>query len=505
MSDNRVLVWAAAKDARLTCEFLSGAGLLCTPLDSWLDARAALHQGVGVLIIAGETLTPDVIGELEDHIRAQPPWSDLPIVIVAAPDQADRLEGVSGLGNVSVLQRPLSLSTLRSTVTAALRARRRQYQVRALLQWRDEADRRKDEFLAMLAHELRNPLAPLRTGLQLLHLQPSDDVVTRTYGMMERQIAHITRLVDDLLDVSRLTRGAIALQRQAVDVRACLRQVVETFDPVAMQKDVQLLVDASPEMFVHADPVRVEQMIGNLVSNAIKFTPERGSVLLIANVEGGDVVLRIRDTGVGIAPDQLPLVFELFAQTQRNLDRSQGGLGVGLTVVKLLAGLHGGTITLSSEGEGKGTEAVLRLPSAVSIARPAPAWAPTTTLPRNHQRVLIIEDNLDAADMLATYLRFTGHEVRIAHDGAAGLRVAFEMLPTVVLCDIGLPGMDGYQVAQCMRAAPALAHCVLIAVTGYGEVAARERAKVAGFTHHLTKPTDPALLAELIASLASAA
>jgi signal transduction histidine kinase/ActR/RegA family two-component response regulator len=458
-----------------------------------------------VLILAGETLTPDVIGQLEDHIRAQPPWSDLPIVIVAAAHQADRVDGINGLGNVSVLQRPLALSTLRSTVAAALRARRRQYQVRALLQWRDETDRRKDEFLAMLAHELRNPLAPLRTSLQLLHLQPSDDVVARTYGMMERQISHITRLVDDLLDVSRLTRGTITLQKQAVDVRACLRQVMETFEPGAMQKDVQLLLDAAPETIVHADPVRVEQMIGNLVNNAIKFTPERGSVFLIASSEGGEVVVRIRDTGVGIPPDQFPLVFELFAQTHRNLDRSQGGLGIGLTVVKLLAELHGGTITLRSDGDGKGTEAVLRLPRALSAVRSTPEHKPAPMTTANHQRVLIIEDNQDAADMLATYLRFAGHEVRIARDGAAGLRIAFEMLPNVVLCDIGLPGMDGYQVAQCVRAAPALAHCVLIAVTGYGEAAARERAKVAGFKHHLTKPTDPALLSELIASLSSAA
>jgi two-component system, sensor histidine kinase len=504
MNDDRVLVWAAHKDARLTCEFLSTDGLTCTPVTSWRAARAALDEGAGVLLVAGEVLTPDVIGELEDYVRAQPAWSDLPLVIVAAADQADRLDVIEGLGNVSVLQRPLSLPTLHSTVTAALRARRRQYQVRALLRWRDEADRRKDEFLAMLAHELRNPLAPLRTGLQLLHLQPSDEVVSRTYAMMERQIAHITRLVDDLLDVSRLTRGTIALQKQRVDLGACVRQVVDTFASAATQKDVQLLVDVVPDAFVDADPVRLEQMIGNLLSNAIKFTPERGSVFLIASRED-DVVLRIRDTGVGIPPDQLPFVFELFAQTHRPLDRSQGGLGIGLTVVKLLAGLHGGTVSLHSDGEGRGAEAVLRLPHAAPAARALPALAPATSLPANHQRILIIEDNRDAADMLATYLRFAGHDVRVALDGPSGLRVAFEMVPTVVLCDIGLPGMDGYQVAQCIRAAPALSQCVLIAVTGYGEVASRERARLAGFTHHLTKPTDPTLLAELIASVSSVA
>jgi signal transduction histidine kinase/ActR/RegA family two-component response regulator len=505
MTDDRVLVWAAAKDARLTCEFLSADGLICSSVTSWRATRAALDDGAGVLIVAGEILTPDVIGELEDHVRAQPPWSDLPIVIVAAAHQADRLDGIEILGNVSVLQRPLSLPTLHSTVTAALRARRRQYQVRALLRWRDEADRRKDEFLAMLAHELRNPLAPLRTGLQLLHLQPSGDVVARTHAMMERQIAHITRLVDDLLDVSRLTRGKIALQKQRVDLGACVRQVVETFSSLAAQKDVQLLVDVAPDAIVNADQVRIEQMVGNLLSNAIKFTPERGSVFLIASVEDDEVVLRVRDTGVGIAPDQLPFVFELFAQTHRPLDRSQGGLGIGLTVVQLLAGRHGGSVSLHSDGEGRGAEAVLRLPRAVTAARAVPRYAPAAALPANHQRVLIIEDNQDAADMLATYLRFAGHEVRVALDGPSGLRIAFEMVPSVVLCDIGLPGMDGYQVAQCIRAAPALEQCVLIAVTGYGEVASRERARLAGFTHHLTKPTDPTLLAELIASVSSAA
>ena len=505
MTDDRVLVWAAPKDARLTCEFLSAAGLECVPLGAWREARGALDEGAGVLIAAGEILTLDVIAELEEYVRAQPTWSDLPIVIVAAPHQTERLDLIDGLGNVSVLQRPLSLSTLRSTVTAALRARRRQYQVRELLQLRDEADRRKDEFLAMLAHELRNPLAPLRTGLQLLHLQPSPDVVARTYEMMERQIAHITRLVDDLLDVSRVTRGAITLQKQVVDLGACVRQVAETFAAAAAQKDVQLLVDVSSDALVDADPVRIEQMVGNLVSNAIKFTPERGSVFLVASVENAQAVLRVRDTGVGIPRDQLPFVFDLFAQTHRALDRSQGGLGIGLTVVKLLAGLHGGTIALHSEGEGKGTEAVLRLPRAAMAATSVPVTQPSVSVTRNRQRVLIIEDNQDAADMLATYLRFAGHEVRIAHDGPSGLRIAFEMIPTVILCDIGLPGMDGYQVAQCVRAAPALKQCVLIAVTGYGEVTSRERAREAGFTHHLTKPTDPSLLAELIGSVPSVA
>jgi signal transduction histidine kinase/ActR/RegA family two-component response regulator len=506
MTDDRVLVWAAPKDARLTCEFLSAAGLECVPLGSWREARGALDEGAGVLIAAGEILTLDVIAELEAYVRAQPTWSDLPIVIVAAPHQTERLDLIDGLGNVSVLQRPLSLSTLRSTVTAARRARRRQYQVRELLQLRDEADRRKDEFLAMLAHELRNPLAPLRTGLQLLHLQPPDDVVARTYEMMERQIAHITRLVDDLLDVSRVTRGAITLQKQVVDLGACARQVVDNFAAAAAQKDVQLLVDVASDALVDADPVRIEQMVGNLVSNAIKFTPERGSVLLVASIENQQAVLRVRDTGVGIPPDQLPFVFDLFAQTKRALDRSQGGLGIGLTVVKLLAGLHGGTITLHSDGEGKGTEAVLSLPRAAMSTQPSTAARPpaAVTLTRNRQRVLIIEDNQDAADMLATYLRFAGHEVRIADDGPSGLRIAFEMIPTVILCDIGLPGMDGYQVAQCVRAAPALKQCVLIAVTGYGEVTSRERAREAGFTHHLTKPTDPSLLAELINSVPSA-
>ena len=503
MSDDHVVVWAAPKDARLTCEFLTAAGLQCVPVTGWHEARAVLREGVGVLILAGEILTLDVVAELEGHVRVQPAWSDLPIVIVAAAHQTERLDLIDGLGNVSVLQRPLSLSTLRSTVTAALRARRRQYQVRELLQLRDDADRRKDEFLAMLAHELRNPLAPLRTGLQLLHLQPSDEVVGRTYAMMERQIAHITRLVDDLLDVSRLTRGTITLQKQVVDLGACVRQVVDTFAAVAAQKDVQLLVDVADDALVDADPVRIEQMVGNLVSNAIKFTPERGSVLLVARVEDQHVVLRVRDTGVGISRDQLPFVFELFAQTHRELDRSQGGLGIGLTVVKLLAGLHGGTVSLHSEGEGKGTEAVLRLPRAAMTAQSV--RAPSTSLATHHQRVLIIEDNQDAADMLATYLRFAGHEVGIAHDGPSGLRLAFEMMPTVILCDIGLPGMNGYQVAQVVRAAPALTQCVLIAVTGYGEVSSRERARQAGFTHHLTKPTDPSLLAELIGSVSSMA
>jgi two-component system, sensor histidine kinase len=505
VNEERVVVCAAPKDARLTAEFLSAAGVPCTATTGWQDARLALQEGAGALLVGGELLTPDVLGQLEDYLDRQPPWSDLPIVIVLPLDYDERTARFDRLGNLSMLQRPLSLDTLRSTVRAALRARRRQYQVRALLQQRDETNRRKDEFLAMLAHELRNPLAPLRIGLQLLQQHPSADVVARTYAMMDRQIAHISRLVDDLLDVSRLTRGKITLQKTAVDLGECVKEAADSFAPIAQRNGLTISTEVPEGLVLDADRVRIEQMIGNLLSNALKFTPSGGHVTIAARQENGEVALEVRDTGVGIPPDQLPFVFELFAQTTRALDRSDGGLGIGLTVVRLIAELHGGSATIQSEGDGRGTTVTVRLP--LGATRPAVAPRPAerrsaTGLP---QRVLIIEDNHDAANTLGMYLRAAGHDVHVSYDGLSGLRAAFELRPSVIVCDIGLPAMDGYQIARCVRAAPDLSGGLLIAVTGYGEPAARERAREAGFDHYLTKPIDAAALTDLVGARPSAA
>ena len=498
--DERVLVWAPARDGRLTCGFLTEGGFSCVNCESWEEFRAELDQGVGAVLIAGEYLTESVRANLQALLDSQPAWSDLPIIIVVGTEPLIDDDRFGRLGNVSLVQRPVSVDTLRSTVRAALRGRRRQYQIRDLLRQRDDADKRKDEFLAMLAHELRNPLAPLRTGLELLKLDPPPELVARTKATMERQITNLTRLVDDLLDVSRMTRGKIALRKIALDARQPVSEATAVAQPLAASKNLTLNVDlpGGPVM-IAADPVRLEQIMGNLIGNAIKFTPPGGTIRASLDVDGDWVVMRVRDTGAGIPRGQLHRVFDLFGQATASLDRGQGGLGIGLTVVRLIAELHGGTAHIFSEGEGHGTEAVVRLPvprqPVVLRATSAPPVAPRARA----KRVLLVEDNADVAEMLAAYLQQLGHEVIQARDGRTGLDAALHHRPEVIVCDIGLPGLDGYEMARRLRQAEAPLACVLIAVSGYGESRDRQRARQAGFDHHLTKPADPVQLADLIA------
>jgi signal transduction histidine kinase len=498
--EERVLVWAPARDGRLTCGFLTEIGFSCVNSESWEEFRTELDRGVGVVVLAGEFLSAAVLANLQAIVQAQPPWSDLPIIVVASTDRLASAEPFLMLGNVSVLQRPLSLDTLLSSVGAALRARRRQYQIRDLLHQRDEADKRKDEFLAMLAHELRNPLAPLRTALELLKLEPSPDVVTRAKATMERQVTNLTRLVDDLLDVSRITRGKIALKRSVFDARQRVSEAVGAAQPSASRKDLRLELRVPEQpVLVDADPVRLEQMLGNLIGNAMKFTQPGGSIRVSLEEEPEWAVIRVRDSGVGIPAEYLDKVFELFGQATGSLDRSQGGLGIGLTVVRLIAELHGGRAQLFSDGVGRGAEAVVRLPLQTAHALTHSSVAEHVPPTASTKRVLVIDDNVDVAEMLSAYLQQIGHDVIQAHDGRTGLEVALRQQPDVIVCDIGLPGLDGYEIARALRKVPHL-RSLLIAISGYGESADREKAKLAGFSHHMTKPADPLELAELIAN-----
>jgi len=498
--DGRVIVWAPARDGRLTCSFLTEGGFSCVSRESWEAFRAELERGVGAVVIASEYLTESVLPNLQLLVDSQPPWSDLPIVIVVGTEPLIEEDRFRRFGNVSLLQRPVSVDTLRSTVRAALRARRRQYQIRDLLRQRDETDRRKDEFLAMLAHELRNPLAPLRTGLELLKLDPSPDVVAHTKATMERQITNLTRLVDDLLDVSRMTRGKIALRRITLDARQPVSEAVSVARSLAAVKRLTLDVDLPREpVIVDADPVRLEQIMGNLIGNAIKFTPAGGTIRVSLNVDDGWVVMRVRDTGSGIPRSQLHRVFELFGQASDSLDRGHGGLGIGLTVVRLIAELHGGTAQVFSEGEGHGTEALVRLPLQRQAVVLGATTDPHVARRGSATRVLVVEDNADVADMLAAFLQQLGHEVIQARDGDTGLTLALQQRPEVIVCDIGLPGLDGYEIATRVRQQGGPQASVLIAVSGYGDSKDRERARKAGFDHHLTKPADLVQLADLIA------
>ena len=360
-----------------------------------------------------------------------------------------------------------------------------------------EADRRKDEFLATLAHELRNPLAPIRNSLQILKM-PGVDAATvqQTRDMMERQVHHLIRLVDDLLDVSRVMRGKIELRRESVELATVVARAVETAQPLIEVQGHQLEIAVPSEsLLLSADPVRLAQVVGNLLTNAAKYTEANGRIWLKAEREDGRAVLRVRDNGIGIAPDVLPHVFDLFMQVDHAAARSQGGLGIGLTLVKNLVEMHGGTVEACSEGLGRGCEFVVRFPLLTSGNRNAVedgnGQQQAETIRASGHRLLVVDDNRDAAVSLAMLLRLQGHEVHVAHDGPSALAVAASYRPHVVFLDIGMPGMDGYETARRMRELPGMGNVVLAALTGWGQQEDRRRTAEAGFNHHLVKPPEP--------------
>lgn len=361
-----------------------------------------------------------------------------------------------------------------------------------------ENDRRKNEFLAMLSHELRNPLAPVRNAVYVLRqCGVEHPQVTWARDVIDRQVTHLVRLVDDLLDVSRITRGKIRLQREVLDVAAVVANAVETSRPLIHSHGHQLTVSL-PEhpMRVVGDSARLAQVLANLLNNAAKYTPDGGQISVVVEQQGEQVVFRVRDTGAGIPREMLGQVFDLFTQMDQSLDRSQGGLGVGLTLVRRLVEMHGGRVQAFSEGLGKGSEFVVWLPAKApeTSQSTAPTATPLDMESASPRRVLVVDDNVDAADSLAVLLRLAGHNVRLAHDGPGALEAARTFHPDVALIDLGLPGFDGYEVARRLRERPADDDVLLIAVSGYAQEEDRQRSLQAGFFRHLTKPVDFAVL-----------
>jgi signal transduction histidine kinase len=369
-----------------------------------------------------------------------------------------------------------------------------------------EADRRKDEFLAMLAHELRNPLAPVRNGLQILRLAGTNpQVVAQTRDMIDRQVQHLARLVDDLMDVSRISRGRIELRKQPVDLAEVAGRAVEEARPLIESRKHRLTVaHRSGPARVSADPVRLTQVVANLLNNAAKYTDEGGEITLTVERDGEHAIVRVRDSGVGISPEMLSRVFELFTQVDSTLDRAQGGLGIGLTLVRSLVEMHGGLVEVSSEGVGRGSEFVVRLPAIADGQRSVPVESADDgpVVPR---RVLVVDDNEDSADSLATLLQLGGHEVETAHNGLRALEAAGAFSPEVVLLDIGLPGMSGFEVARALRERRDTRDALIVAMTGYGQETDRERSRDAGFDFHLVKPLDPKDLRRLLSAGRSSA
>ena len=365
-----------------------------------------------------------------------------------------------------------------------------------------EGDRRKDEFLAMLAHELRNPLAPIRNALSILRLRHGDAAtLERCKEMMERQLEHLVRLVDDLLDVSRILRGQIDLQRQPIELQEVAQRAVEASEPFLKSRGHVLNVSLPKEpVWVDGDTVRLTQVVGNLLNNAAKFTSHPDRISLMLQRDDGQAVVRVRDRGIGISTELLPRIFDVFVQADSSLARSQGGLGIGLTLVRRIVAMHGGTVEAVSAGRDQGSEFVVRLPVAVApVDGPQAARGPRTLLPPA-RRVLVVDDNVDAANTLAMLLRLLHQDVvQVVFDGPAAVKAIEQLKPDVVFLDIGLPGMSGYDVAKTLRARPEFRDLLLVAVTGYGQENDRRRSREAGFDHHLVKPIPPQAIEQVLA------
>jgi PAS domain S-box-containing protein len=365
---------------------------------------------------------------------------------------------------------------------------------------RKEADRRKDEFLATLAHELRNPLAPVRTGLHLLRVTPPGEAAEAVREMMDRQLAHMVRLIDDLLDVSRITSGKVELKRERCTLQLVLEAAIEASRPFieAGNHNLSLYLPDKP-IWLDADATRLSQVVSNLLNNSSKYTPNGGRIELIACCEKGDAVVQVRDNGVGIPSEHLTAVFDMFTQVNRTLDRAQGGLGIGLALVRKLMEMHGGSIRAESPGVDRGSTFTLRLPLASDQpTAAAQVVAPSVKTVTSKRRILVVDDNVDGAETLALLLEFSGHKVRIAHSGPEALNAAADFHPEVVFLDIGLPGMNGYEVAQRLRAELGLTATLLVALTGWGTEEDKNRARRAGFDFHLTKPVEVSSVEQLL-------
>lgn len=365
-----------------------------------------------------------------------------------------------------------------------------------------ENDRRKDEFLAMLAHELRNPLASISHAAQLFGSLETEADLLWAKDVVQRQVKHLARLIDDLLDVSRISRGKISLRKEPLDLSPIVSSAVEVVRPLMEERKHELCVSLmNGGLTLEADPLRLEQILVNLLTNAAKYTDAGGRVSLTARHEGSEIVVWVRDTGMGITQEVMPRIFDIFAQGDRTIARSEGGLGIGLTLVRNLAEMHGGTVTAASEGPGKGSEFIVRLPALEEpVTQQTGPGEILAQVARQSSRVLVVDDNIDTATGLARLLKFFGHDVQVAYDGPAALEAARAHHPEIVLLDIGLPGMDGYEVVKRLRMEECCKDSLIIAASGYGQDEDRHRSREAGFDHHLVKPVDYDVLMTLFTS-----
>jgi len=489
----RLLVFApTGRDSELAVKLLREGGFAAQPCADADELLRVQEFGIGALIIAEEALTPEFARRLLELFDAQPPWSDLPALVLTRSGRhgisSHPLAQMLARPNVTLLERPLKTYALYSVVTNALAARRRQYEIRSLLENLEEKVRERDRFLSMLSHELRNPLSAITSALELLHRTDSQATERPALQIALRQTRAIARMLNDLLDVSRFANGKMSLYKAPVRLSDVIAMATDASRPNIGQKRQHFTTSIERDVILDGDQVRLAQLFSNLLVNASKFTDEEGEINLSCKVNEAMVETRVKDNGIGIGPELIPGIFEPFVQSTQGIDRSQGGLGLGLALAKGIAEAHGGSIEAAGNASGLGSEFIVRLPISEQQSDAVCAEQSESKAARPI-RILVVEDDLDAASSLEALLRELGHDVHVAGDGAGGLAAATPLQPQVVLLDIGLPGMSGYELAQRLRMALPR-EVQLVAISGYGQAEDLRRSKECGIDHHLVKPVN---------------
>ena len=512
--EERVLICVeSAQDAARIVDLLGSQGIEGAPCESYSQLCDQLERGAAAIILSEPPTILDTNSRLLSILHAQPTWSAIPTIIISgeSPHTDEISEGLP-LG-ATLVERPVGIKTLASITRIALHARHNQYILRDLLQEREtlvdllrHEARVKNEFLAILAHELRNPLAPIRTGLQILRLAQPGKPTTQTLEMMDRQVRHLVRLIDDLLDISRITRGKLELKKQKTPLTLLLSNAVESSKPLLDSGKHTLTISAPEELVtLDVDPIRLAQVISNLLNNAAKYTPSGGAITLTARHTKDTVQIEVKDNGIGLSPQMLTKVFDMFSQVEPSAARSQGGLGIGLTLARRLTEMHNGTVVATSPGPGQG--------STFTVTLPYTEKPHTDTTHTNVEsgvsepfrgaahRVLVVDDQVDIAQSFKDLLSLLGQDTHIAHNGPEALQAAKDFKPELIFLDIGLPGMTGYEVARTLRAEEDTPRPRLIAVTGWGDEQNISLARDAGFDRHLTKPVDPMEIQRILLAL----
>ena len=499
--DERVLILApTGRDGVLLRDTLARVGTAAEVCATATALATEMRRGVGALVLTEEALGRDNIAVVRAATAAQPTWSDVPIVLLidsrTPGEERAALPGLEALGNVTIVTRPVGVASFLSAIRSALRGRRRQYEIGRHLAELEANNRAKDEFVAMLAHELRNPLAAVRTAVEVVaRTDVRSEDVGRARQVVERQMHRLVRLLDDLLDASRIVHRKVSLSCVTMDLRVSVAEALAGGQREFSERRLEVVADLSPEpVVVSVDAERIAQVFDNLLVNAAKYTPAGGRVTVTLREEDGEAVCSVADTGIGLRPSEINRIFDLFVQVNPTFDRARGGLGVGLTIVRGLVDLHGGHVSVTSDGPGRGTRFTVRLPLAARGLATAPAMA-ATGVARSPQKVLVVEDNEDLREMMRFMLALQGHTAEVVGSGAEALAVPAP--PDVVLVDIGLPGINGFEVARGLRARFG-ADVRLIAVTGYGQAECRDRAAAAGFDDFLVKPVGPEHLARAL-------